>query len=235
MCEKKGNEKERNSNRNIPMRKPLKLNLACAGLLLAVSTGCTTLKIQPHPALAAKDCPEHDTKAGVAVGIRPLTDRAESKKYFGTDLAKDKMLAVAVIVENASPNSSFILSRERVGLRSQQYAGDAAARERVGSSSTGKALGWAAGGLILAAPALAIPTIIGAAKQLSDASIVRHNFLVNELYSTTLRPGGRTQGFLYFPLSEQRALPSDCVLELDLIETTTRAQTSFRLPVQAAR
>jgi hypothetical protein len=156
---------------------------------------------------------------GLAVGVHPITDKHEVKKYFGADLLDINILAVAVTVENRSTDSGFILEKERFRL-GDVTAG--AGSEKLGHETAGIAIASLGG----------IATIPLGAKLGSDARVIKHNLATKELQATTVNPGRAVHGFLYFQLPIQATPNHDYVIRLDALDSQTRRYKSFEIPFQ---
>lgn len=67
----------------------------------------------PHPS-------HFQSKDGLVIGIKPLTDSQENEKYFDIDLLSRGVLAIFVSVHNQGEPGSFILLKERFTLQTAQ-------------------------------------------------------------------------------------------------------------------
>jgi hypothetical protein len=191
-------------------------------------TGCATLQLPEFPERSVEQQPHKASQGGLAVGARPITDKNESKEYFGVDLLAADILAVAVTVENQSTDSGFILEKDRFRL-GDMAAGAGRSKGKLGDETAALALGTA--GVVLLNPIM-IPL---SAKLGSDARIIRHNFVTRELQATTVNPGRAVHGFLYFQLANQAASGSDHILHLEALELKTRQYKSLEIPLHLER
>lgn len=181
--------------------------LLTAGLLVATCAlaGCTTLKLAEYPRSAAADCPATTHLAGVVLGVRPLADKAESRRYFGTDLADAGLITVLVVVENRGPESLLI------GKEGAALVGRAAPVGRGHAPPDGAGAGVA----LVGAGILSFPLMFIGFKMMSDDTIIQQRFVMNELKTQTVSPGKSAQGFLYFARPKDKAqLPSQWTLRL---------------------
>lgn len=205
-----------------------RLGFALLALAALCFTGCTTLQLPDFPNRSVEQQPHKAFQDGLAIGARPITDKNESKEYFGVDLLAADILAVAVTVENRSTDSGFILEKERFRL-GDVAVGAGRSKGKLGDETAALALGTA--GVALLSPML-IPL---SAKMGSDARIIRHNFVTKELQATTINPGRAVQGFLYFPLPNQAASDNDFILHLEALELRTRQYKSVEIPLHLER
>ncbi|MCP4991143.1 MAG: hypothetical protein GY928_35345 [Colwellia sp.] len=139
------------------------------------------------------------TKEGLFVAIKPLTDKTEIKKYFGTDLLSKNILPVFVIAENNTTSSSFILFKDKISLRQKDasLAGDSDYTEARNPEDTAVAV---AGGISFFVPAVQIVALPFLTPLIAQSNEIEHNILSKELQTKTLSPGKKIQGFAYFQI-----------------------------------
>lgn len=145
---------------------------------------------------------------GVAVALDPVTDPAELKTHFGTNLLDEDVLPVRVRVENRSNASTVIVDPDdiyvgRSGLSYRDVgAHDAGGRLGAAADTTHKAAGIAVAVGAAASPAVSVvaaPIAVVSAGRIGAAKEVRRNLLEVQLHSKTLAPGESVSGFVYFP------------------------------------
>jgi len=211
-----------------------RLSLPLLALAAFGFTGCATLKLPDFPERSVAQQPHRAVQDGLAVGVHPITEASEAKKYFGVDLLAADILAVAITVENRSTDSGFTLEKERFRL-GNVAAGAGRPDKESGDETAARALGTAGlvGG-VLVSPIL-ISLIPLSAKMGSDAKIIRHNFVTKELQAKTVNPGQAVHGFLYFQLADQAASGNDRILHLEALELRTRQYKSLEIPLHWER
>lgn len=161
-------------------------------------------------------------KDGLAISIRPLTDKQEVKKYFGADLLSANIIPVFVLAENRNSSSSFILSKDRISLKTSQSGyGSSPGKEKIGSESTAEALGVA--GVVLGSLLLGVI----AAKFKSDAGAIRRNATIKELQTKTISPGKSIHGFTYFELPNNNGSSSKLTMHIEVLELKKNATINY--------
>ncbi len=133
-------------------------------------------------------------KDGLSVSIKPLTDKTEIKKYFGTDLLSKKTLPVFVISVNSTTSSSFILFKDKISLRRKDAHQTDDPELSKGRSAGETALAVVGVGVIcIASPAINLIGL-GFAPAIAQSNEIEHNILSKELQTKTLSPENKIQG-----------------------------------------
>jgi hypothetical protein len=193
--------------------------------LIIVLNGCGTMKLPKYEPQPVEQYQYSKKKNGLAIAIYPMTNREETKKYFGTDLLSSNVLAVLVVADNRSSSSSFILSKDKLSLYGIDFKADSAVSHNdVTDPSAGTAINTA-GAVFVSAPLL----IIGA-QMFSNSAAIKHNFRVKEMQSQTISPKEKTHGFAYFQLPEENRLPDQLIVHLEVIEIASKEMISFDIP-----
>ncbi len=194
--------------------------------IMIVLHACTTLQLPEYQAKPLARYPSSLSKDGLSVAIHPLTDGEENEKYFGTDLVSNGILLVFVIARNEG-SSSFILKKDQFSLGNiDRLTESTSDRERFGSESGGK------GVLLVGALLISLPLQFLGGKMISNATIIKQNFLVKELQTETLSPGKTTQGFVYFRLPEERVSQNQWHIHLEAVDLKTKETEPFNLSFQ---
>lgn len=168
----------------------LPLPVLGVGLL---ATGCATMEVTKLPTRNADTYAQHAEKDGVTVAVRPLTDEREIKDMFKVDLRAKGLLPILLVAENHSAASSFILAKDKVSVLDETTGLASSSRQTKVASDTGGAVTATVG-----AAAISLPLVVAGLKLASDATVIQHNLADKELYSRTLGPGQKAQGFIYF-------------------------------------
>lgn len=72
-------------------------SLAVLALLMA---GCAGYERKPLSFKVPTGYPNHQTRGGITVGVRPMDDAEEARKVFGFDILGSGVLPVQVVIEN---------------------------------------------------------------------------------------------------------------------------------------
>jgi len=200
------------------------------GALPLMFAGCTTLKLPPFEPMPLDAYANRQTKEGLTIGLRPLTDPKECMKYFGTDLSAKRVLAVDVSAFNAGP-ASYVLARDKCSLQGPILA--AAGSRVLGSEHAGGTLTGVGGGVFLLSPVAGVALFGVGVKEGSDATVINESYRDKELQVHTLSPSGAVRGCLYFRLPQTGTLPDRCRLHLEVVELKTKAVTTFDFEIQS--
>ena len=193
------------------------------GALPLLFAGCTTLKLPPFEPMSLDAYGNRQTKEGLTIGLRPLTDSKESRQYFGTDLLAKHVLAVDVSAFNAGP-ASYVLAKDKCSVQGPNpRAAGSSAPESPRAGET----------LVYAGEAAFMPLFIAGVKAGSDATVINESFRDKELQVHTLSPGGAVRGCLYFQFPQTSTLPDRCRLHLEVVELKTKAVTTFDFEIQS--
>jgi hypothetical protein len=74
---------------------------------------------------------------------------------------------------------------------------------------------------------MSLPLVLASLKMASDATVIQHNLADKELYSRTLAPGEKAQGFIYFHYPKGDPLSDTYHIVIDLKESSTGESTAF--------
>jgi hypothetical protein len=155
--------------------------------------GCT-LRLPDYPVRPASSYPNRFSQELVEVAIHPITNKAESNKYFGTDLVSRNVLAALIVVDNHS-SSSLVLDPahcQLVGLPDR--ADDEQLPGKTGAETV----------MVLSTVAISLVGGIIGTKMIADSENIKANIHARELRRQTLSPGESAQGFLYFRIPDKR-------------------------------
>lgn len=180
----------------------------CTVLCLGLFSGCSTLELPEYDPTTNETPSVSVAREGIHVTLQPLANPQDVERYFGDDLLNLGILPVFVSVENRSPSSSFVLAPGDFSLANAATGVVEAMkddRDRVGSPGAGTAVTTLGAVSLLFVPIAAFVLLPIGAKIGSNATVVRHTFLVREWQPTTISPGEATSGFLYLQESSREA------------------------------
>ena len=181
----------------------------------------------PFPAYPARPISDHShslSQEGLVVAVRPVTSEQEAETYFGTDLLSNRVLAVFLTVENQTPMSSFIVSKDRIALTTERIPAPG------GAAGTG--VGSPTAGMVMATVSVALVSPLGAiiaAGMVERSNAIRHNLLAKEFRSDTISPGQTARGFLYFQIPESASQPGKWKLHIEALDTRLKQVREFDL------
>jgi hypothetical protein len=162
------------------------------------------------------------SKNGLVIAIRPMTENDEYEKYFGENLRSSNILTVLIVIDNQS-SSSVILSNDRISLGHGNISDISNA-----DSNYKEPFSSAAGAIAVTSPLLLPFISMSAAK----ADEVKHNMLTKEFHSDTLSPGDKTHGFVYFKLKDKDLTSDKWFVHIAALDTATKTWTAFDLPFE---
>lgn len=178
--------------------------LVCGLAMLA--SGCSTMSVPDLKVRNADTYEQHQEKEGLAIGIHVMTDTEEVKKTFGMNLLEKGITPVLIVVENRSPSASFVVAKEKVYILDEVTGKTDTTNVKdvtTGKSAAGAALGVAAVAGAAVGSVVAIPFIIASSKLASDAQVIEYGIANKEFSSSTLDPGVKAEGFIYFQLPKK--------------------------------
>ena len=161
--------------------------------VISLLTGCGTMDVPTLKTQSAETYTQHIEKDGVILAVHPLTEAREIKEAFRVDLRKQGLLPILLVAENRSALSSFILAKDKVQVFNDATGITNTSHQNQVASGTGGRAALAVGMV-----GLSLPLVIAGLKMASDATVIQHNLADKELYSRTLAPGQKAQGFIYF-------------------------------------
>ena len=85
---------------------PRRSGLLSLAALIALGSGCTTMKVKPLVERSPDSCPYHDQQQGLANRVHPVTHKREVKEIFRTDLRARGILPILVVAENRNSSAS---------------------------------------------------------------------------------------------------------------------------------
>lgn len=178
-------------------------------------SGCA-YEFPDYPQRAASECLHSCSERGLTLGADPITDTSTTRKYFDRDFPGEGILPVYVVVENKTPETTFLVFPDQFTL-----AG--AVRERGGigkaGEDAGSAVGWTGAALVSLPVAL-----IGMGIAVNSAN-AESNFQRKTLQRRTLSPGQSTCGFVYFRMpsgSRDTAFPGLLRMDVEALQTKTK-------------
>ena len=203
-----------------------------AATVVILTAGCGTMKVTELKTGSAESYADHARKNGVAIGVRPFTDKKEIKETFKIDLLAKGLLPILLVAENQSESSSFILAKDRVFVLSEATGITNTSQRAAVTSETGGNATAIAGAVLLGATSLAgAPLMIAGLKMASDATIIQHNLADKEFYSRTLGPKQKAQGFIYFQFPKESPPSGAYHVLIELKDSATGEPTPFDFTV----
>jgi len=190
-------------------------NVSFFFILIFIS--CTTMSLDTFHEPKKPTYKEKSEAPGLMMYIKPMLNDAETKKYFGVKLLNKNILAVYISAWNANPSKNYIFTEDSIKVtqilnigeinqpeKGSEDAASIAAGVGVGTVSASAMVAAAtfpafiASGALLAIPIAQYGIPLYISKKSSNASVIRENFESQRFRATTLEPGERECGFLYF-------------------------------------
>ncbi len=161
----------------------MRTNVVLLFLFLAAEVWLAAGTLPDYPARSPRECAVSAESGGMVVGVQPMRDPAEQKKYLGMDL--NGLVPVFIAIQNGSKEDSFIFDKANLKF--------GPAETGIASPDVTKSRGRNAAGALIS------PLFI------THGFKNQQNLLKLEVQSTTLAPGAATHGFLYLPVAKGAA------------------------------
>jgi hypothetical protein len=177
-------------------------------------TGCETPKFEKHAAQVPSAYSLSRDVEGVAVGIEPITDQADLKRYFDVNLHHANILPVFVVISNHNPSASCLVSSESFAIVNGKFeaAGGNVNHTRLeanlGLAFLQGALNPTGGGVIGGFAGMFTANALAE----SDHNLQNQNLRQETLRKKTLSPGASTQGYVFFPIPKPKERASEWVV-----------------------
>ena len=218
-----------------PTAKPIVLRVGqCLAICLLASllVGCGTMEVTKFKTRNADSYANTAEKNGVTIGVQPITDKREVKETFKINLLEKGLLPILLVAENHSASSSFILAKDKVFVLNEATGTTSLSQQsKVTSQTAGDATAIAGASLLAATSLAGAPLMIAGLKMASDATVIQHNLADKELYSRTLGPGEKAQGFIYFHYPKGDPLSDAYHVLVEVKESSTGESTAFDFKV----
>lgn len=203
---------------------------------ICFSASCSAIELPQYKIEAIDTYEYRQSRDGLIIAIQPFTRKERSEEYFGADLLSERVLAVLILAENRSANSSYILSRDRLKLMPEGVPPtEDVVRERLKPDRTSDALAFAGsatlfGGALFAPLAgVGLPLTFVGHKLRADANEIKYNLALKELYTRTISPGRVVSGFVYFKIPENVSIES-WVMTADVTNLQTAKSLTLAIP-----
>jgi hypothetical protein len=167
-------------------------------LLTLVSIGCSTTSQTNLPGQRAGASDSRKETGDLEVSFYAMTDAAEVKRTFNTDLLKKGVLPIRLTAENHNEATSFIISKEKVYVLDEAKG----ATNSVSQGSVGRKLATVTRGDAIGAMAMAGSPLLTLIAAVSASDTVNpnaeHVLSGKEFFTRTIGPGQKAEGFIYF-------------------------------------
>jgi hypothetical protein len=141
------------------------------------------------------------------LGADPIFQSSRSREFFDTDLPAKGILAVYVVVNNETSDSTFLVARECFSLRGGTNVDDRSAPR---STAPGTVITWAGAVLI------SLPIALIGGGIVVEADNIQINYRRKALQAQSVAPGQSTSGFLYFQVPQDpKQRPRRWILHLE--------------------
>jgi len=202
-----------------------------AVVLLLLGSGCSTMKVTPLTARAADSYMQHEQKNGVAVAIRPMTDKREIEDMFKVSLLDKGLLPILVVVENQSTAASYIVAKDKLTVLNEATGATSSSQRKQVTSGAGAAMRDTGAVLVAVGSLAAAPLLFTGMQKASNASVIEYNLADKEFYSWTLGPGEKAQGFVYFQFPKDSPPSGNYHVVAEVKNPATAEATTFDFAV----
>src|SRR5260221_11522436 len=212
------------------MQQTIQLKLLALSFLpiFLLQAGCSTMSVPELKTGRADSYLKHEEKAGLTIGTQALTDRRQIKDTFKINMLDKGLLPILLVAENQSASASFILAKDKVFVFSEANLTTNTYRaEKVTSETPGGAVAIAGASLIAATSLAGAQLLLAGLKMASDATVIQHNLADKELYSRTLGPGQKAQGFIYFQYPKENPPSGAYHVLVEVKDSSTGEPTTF--------
>jgi hypothetical protein len=196
----------------------------CAVLLL--SSGCATKRIAASTVNSVRSYAGAQEKRGLQIAVTPILDAVVVKKEFGYNMLKDGGVPILIVAENHG-DQSFLLPKEKIKL-----AGSETELDKHCSGTAGETTAIiGAAGMVLLGPLFVGAVLVGA-QSACNATKIEHALKVKEWHSTTLSPGTKAHGYLYFQMPKDTPDGTKWYLDLSPVNPADETEAKFRFPLK---
>jgi hypothetical protein len=173
---------------------------------------------------------QHEQKNGVAVAIRPMTDKREIEDMFKVSLLDKGLLPILVVVENQSTAASFIVAKDKLTVLNEATGATSSSQRKQVTSGAGAAMRDTGAVLVAVGSLAAAPLLFTGMQKASNASVIEFNLADKEFYSWTLGPGEKAQGFVYFQFTKNSPPSGNYHVVAEVKNPATGEATTFDFP-----
>lgn len=201
--------------------------LAVALLIVEIG-GCAQTPIRQYPVQPVDSYSQTESRNGLTVAIKPVTDKQELLHYFGFDLRDSGVLSIYVVIENSNTKGSFIVSDGSFVL------GEETSSENMHSPDDKNIASPTGGGAIaigsFVTPLIVFPPVfIAGAHLANDASRKNLNVAINKFQTGTVSPGETEYGFAYFQVPKEINGNMVFMVTLDDLGSSDQIDFSFNI------
>jgi hypothetical protein len=204
-------------------------------LIAVVISGCASFepRLRLHDVLGDRTSTAKAEQESLEIAIEEFVSEEKSRQAFDADIAAHGVMAILLRAHNKSPKR-YNISRQAVtvtwnGQNLASISGQQAADSAATSEYAGKALLWTAAigpFALLFWPA----TVASSASHTQTVNQrIRNHFTVMEFSDTTLMPGQREAGFLYFRLPDSAKRFDDISLAIKAVDEQEKKELLFKL------
>lgn len=198
-----------------------------SALLVALASGCSTMSVPPMTVRPTEWYALKSETRGLTVVVNPVTSKQEIDATFKTDLLAKGIVPILIVVENKNPSASFVVSKEKVAVVDNETAVRTTSANPTVRSSTGGEVATIAGAALIS-----LPLVVVGLKVASDAQVIQHNLADKALYTQTVGPGQRAQGYLYFQAPAGRPLAGNHHVLIEVRDSATNEPLTFDFPIR---
>ena len=195
------------------------------GLLAA---GCASQRYPEYTPAPITSTTRPETARDVEISLQPLSDPAESRKYFGLAPGDQGIGIVLARLNNNSTNATYLVEKNMFKiLLSGASAEQGAHTNKIDTGTAGgeatAMIGAAVGGMAL---------LFAGGSMISHDTEVRRNLVSKELPDRTLAPGQSMSGFIFFqPVPKKSDWAAGAVVNVKLSATGGGDALSRSIPL----
>ena len=211
----------------------MKIFIPCRLIISLLSAltilGCSNLLLPDYTPKPITHYQYKKKRDGLEVIVQPFTDAQENEKYFGIDFKKMGYIPILLIARNSSTNNSFILKKEQVSIKIDNPDENGGVSLNKQLSDQKEELEEAA--TVAAYMLLPVISMFALNDKLNIKEIER-NLLEKEFQTSTVSPGKKAHGFIYFKLPEKLlAAQTPLVVSIDAYNITTRQTNKLEVSI----
>lgn len=206
-------------------------HLAAIVLVFSLAlNGCTPLLLPDYEVQPVHEYDNRKTISDLTIAIHPLTDADESMKYFGIDFNNTELLPILIVIDNKNKDLSYVIRKEKLKLFSgkvnlKQNGNNLKAVSELKNS--GENLGVASMVLV------SLPLALAAANIEYNSLEIKRNMLENEFQTTSVSPGTKSYGFIYFsrPQGDEQIKNFELSVDADNLKLQSTDSFNFNFSI----
>lgn len=215
--------------RSFSIKFKLLINLIMVLLFL---NGCASVEIADYKESVSNN-KYLQNQDGLSVAIDPITDSAESKKYFGRDILSSGLLAVHILVDNRSSSCDYLFDKDKIvfkeaGISDIKEGNTLDEKMKADEQTAMSKQNVGLGGSVLITP-IALPLYFSGLSDMRAINTIKHNMISKELRTKIVHSNEKIEGYIYFKIKNTDVLKdNNNQLNIPYMEMGSRKLDKFQ-------